>query len=258
MKKIITIAFLLLMLPVFIFGQNKAGKNADLKILYEMKMGNLTENKEVAAYYYELLFNNTRSIYADVEARTYYDFITSNKGNSQPIMPPKAKGSVYKENEKLVVFLPINGDMYSFDEPLLQWTILKGREKKVAGYNCLLAKTTTDTGVVFYTWFTSEIPIPEGPFRFKGLSGVVLEIYNEKNTIWISAMQIQKSSEEIVPLKYTKVYAVEKKDFLNKRKEFNANPTTKQLDFLIKIVGPDGSELKDPPRKSINPNYFLD
>ena len=87
------------------------------------------------------------------------------------------------------------------------------KRKKIGDYDCILAKTSTDTGIIFYAWFTPKIPIPEGPFRFKGLAGVILEVYNEINTIHISAIEIRKSNAGIYPLQYPKVYHVSKKDF---------------------------------------------
>ncbi|MEW7305157.1 GLPGLI family protein [Elizabethkingia anophelis] len=257
MKRIVTI-FLFLITSNFILCQ-KSDNRAEMKIIYEMKMGNISENKDTSIYYYDLIFDKNSSIYADSNAKAYYDYIAKERGNYRLLMrPPKGKGSAYKENGKLIVSQPIGRDMYSYDEPALKWVIINEKKKKIGDYDCILAKTSTDTGIIFYAWFTPKIPIPEGPFRFKGLAGVILEVYNEINTIHISAIEIRKSNAGIYPLQYPKVYHVSKKDFLDKRKTFIANPKVEApLDFIIKETD-SGFESKKTVHKSINPNYLLD
>ena len=87
--------------------------------------------------------------------------------------------------------------------------------KHIKGFKCQLARTITDTGDTFFAWFTTEIAIPDGPFRFKGLSGLILEVFNKNKTIEIYATEIKRSDEIIEPLTYyNEVKAKSKKQFL--------------------------------------------
>lgn len=74
-----------------------------------------------------------------------------------------------------------------------------------------MAKTTTENGDVFYAWFTDDIPISDGPFRFKGLTGMILEVYNAHKTIDISMISIKMSNEEIQPISYLKTVKLKDK-----------------------------------------------
>lgn len=68
-----------------------------------------------------------------------------------------------------------------FETP--KWTLTED-EKKISGYNCIKAFTHF-RGRNFTAWFTPEIPVNFGPWKFRGLPGLILEIYDEeKNFTW--------------------------------------------------------------------------
>lgn len=60
----------------------------------------------------------------------------------------------------------------------LGWVILN-EKKTIENYNCQRA-VLTFRGRKYEAWFTKEIPISLGPFKFHGLPGLILEINDEK------------------------------------------------------------------------------
>lgn len=56
------------------------------------------------------------------------------------------------------------------------WT-LQDSTKTLLGYPCQLA-TCSFRGRDYQAWFTSDIPIANGPWKFKGLPGLILEVYD--------------------------------------------------------------------------------
>lgn len=73
-----------------------------------------------------------------------------------------------------------------------KWTILKDKKKKILGYECLQAKTKF-RGREYTAYYTPEIPISAGPFKFFGLPGMILEIGedNASSNLW-KAVEIDK------------------------------------------------------------------
>ena len=62
---------------------------------------------------------------------------------------------------------------------VFDWKITH-ENKTEKGYK--LQKATTAFGGRKWTaWFTQDIPIPEGPYKFSGLPGLIVEIYDSKN-----------------------------------------------------------------------------
>lgn len=58
----------------------------------------------------------------------------------------------------------------------MKWKFTK-EKKEILGYKCKSA-TTTFRGRNYVAFYTEKIPISEGPFKFGGLPGLILEIYS--------------------------------------------------------------------------------
>jgi GLPGLI family protein len=240
-----------------ISAQNKAV----MEINYETKVISDSLNREkVKVYSSVLLCNNTESIYCSAEAKAYY------KGNSTPTINtnygnipkyPKAVESIYKAKGVIHAYLPVGKYIFSFEEPKLNWEILN-EIKYIQGFKCQLAKTITDTGDLFFAWFTNDVAISDGPFRFKGLSGLILEVFNKNKTIEIYATEVNKSDEIIEPLQYySEVKAKNKKQFLEARKNFHENPSI--YNGNLKVVDSNGNDnTKIMTDRLKNTNTFLD
>ena len=78
------------------------------------------------------------------------------------------------------------GEQYFLKEniPIMKWKIFKSETKKIGNFNCLKA-TTSFRGRDYTAWFTTEIPVLFGPWKFNGLPGLILEAYDtNKNVYW--------------------------------------------------------------------------
>ncbi|MEF9480108.1 GLPGLI family protein [Chryseobacterium sp. 1B4] len=66
---------------------------------------------------------------------------------------------------------------YQEDRPL-QWEVTNVIEKQ-SGYSA--QKAVTEFGGRTWTaWFTKEIPFPDGPYKFSGLSGLIVKLEDDK------------------------------------------------------------------------------
>lgn len=257
------------MISPLLWSQNKYNK-ADLKIDYQMiiseEQSNNNENDLRHSYVFTLLCNSVKSIYADNGLQNYYEFIRNSRGNRQaPSLDksvyPKSKSSVYRDGESLIVTLPVGNNLYSFNEPKLIWTTVPNESKEILGNLCLKAKTVSDTGKLYYAWYCPKIPLPEGPFRFKGLAGLILEVHNEDKSLIIEATKIEKSNVIIEPIAYVNTINLKEKiDFIKKRLEYIDNPNADKFSSPYKGYTLDGKEIKVDRRKSlkVNENILLD
>ncbi|KFF01249.1 hypothetical protein IX39_11735 [Chryseobacterium formosense] len=64
-------------------------------------------------------------------------------------------------------------------EPNQKWILLS--EKKISQNLSLQKATTTFGGRNWIAWFTTEIPFQEGPHKFRGLPGLIVELADDKN-----------------------------------------------------------------------------
>lgn len=58
-----------------------------------------------------------------------------------------------------------------------KWDIDYNSSKRINNYLCKKA-TTNFRGTQIVAWFTEDIPIPVGPWKFQDLPGLILEVYN--------------------------------------------------------------------------------
>ena len=64
----------------------------------------------------------------------------------------------------------------------IPWQIVPSVQKEIGGFTCEKA-TGHFRGRDYEAWFTSEIAITSGPFKFGGLPGLILEVYSTDKKI---------------------------------------------------------------------------
>ena len=73
--------------------------------------------------------------------------------------------------------MPLNGGTicYTTKLPLLDWALVPDSTKEILGYNCNMAKAYF-AGREYVVWYTIDIPLPYGPYKFYGLPGLVMKV----------------------------------------------------------------------------------
>ena len=93
--------------------------------------------------------------------------------------------------------------------PQFEWELMEAVDT-IAGYTCSTAKTSF-RGREWTVWFTMEIPISAGPWKFNGLPGLILKAQDDKlDYIW----ECQNITQARNPIVYYNV----KKDVLTRNK----------------------------------------
>ncbi|MDQ0594458.1 GLPGLI family protein [Chryseobacterium ginsenosidimutans] len=77
----------------------------------------------------------------------------------------------------------------------LDWEILP-EKSKIATFDVQKAKVTYG-GRSWTAWFTTEIPIQDGPYIFKGLPGLIVKISDEQNDYSFSLTEIKNGNEKV-------------------------------------------------------------
>lgn len=90
--------------------------------------------------------------------------------------------SVEKQYPQYKVYLltRVGQDFKVLDARPMQWKILP-EQKKIGQWNT--QKASLDfAGRHWIAWFTTDIPLPEGPYKFHGLPGLIVKISSQDNT----------------------------------------------------------------------------
>jgi GLPGLI family protein len=103
-------------------------------------------------------------------------------------MPLLFKSLKKKQVESIIPFVEAgsNGkvDYYILEESLpdFGWKITEER-KKIAQFECIKAVSKPFRGRVYEAWFAPEIPMSNGPWKFSGLPGLILEAEDQSKEI---------------------------------------------------------------------------
>lgn len=139
--------------------------------------------------------------------------------NITSLMVNKLKDIMYKNlpEKKITIKTYLAGSPYVYEELYKKpvWKLLKDT-KTINGYWCKKA-TTYFKGRNYQAWYTTEIPVSDGPWKFCGLPGLILNIQDDKEEVSFVCQSIT--------LPKTKIYIFKDVDTshtikLNK-KEFN-------------------------------------
>lgn len=86
---------------------------------------------------------------------------------------------------------------FSSTDPI-QWTL--DQETKTKNQWTLQKATTHFGGRNWTAWFTQEIPISEGPYKFVGLPGLVVELYDDAHNFEFELVKVEKNNKAVPDL----------------------------------------------------------
>lgn len=194
--------FNLALLVTFVFFCNLKAqeKNVSFSIEYKYSL-----NQSEFTQFYQarslLTFNKTSSLYEIDHTNSFKESFSKQNGEGQLTYSLKAKENeyVYKDFIQNEIYYSnlISMQKFNIKDSLsqLKWT-LNNKHKEILGYTCQEA-TALFGGRFYIAYFTTDIPVPNGPWRFHGLPGVILEIYSIDKIFKIEATAIQVKNEKL-------------------------------------------------------------
>lgn len=128
-------------------------------------------------------------------------------------------------------------DMYESygSESKLEW-IWSDQSRTIEGYTCHRA-TCRFAGREWEVWFTAEIPVDGGLWKFNGLPGLILEARDTQTHYRFIAKAIEEHAEEIVIYK-TPTKILSRSEYMKRERTVYSAP-------LLHAFGPDSYFYKD-------------
>lgn len=103
---------------------------------------------------------------------------------------------VVRKNNIFTVYEKVKDAKLKYTEPInLKWTIYKDT-KVYAGYKTRKAITTA-YGRKWIAWYTEDLPLNFGPYKFCGLPGIIVNMYDEKGEYYLTLTQFKKKVKQI-------------------------------------------------------------
>ena len=116
------------------------------------------------------------------------------------------------------------GECGYYDEPFseIDWLIVEDSTKTILDYQCIMA-TTDYHGRKWTVWFTPEIPMQDGPWKFCGLPGLIMEASESSGQHSFTATGIEISTQPIFPIFNTEYEKMDRKEMLRALRHYREN-----------------------------------
>ena len=108
---------------------------------------------------------------------------------------------------------------YKESYPSMKWTL--GKDKKnICGYECQSA-TCHWRGRDYVAWFTQQIPLRSGPWKFGGLPGLIMKVYDTKNLYTWEAVGVENGEFPILQLDEKKFKDTTRENVWKMQRDYN-------------------------------------
>lgn len=208
---------ILLIIALFTFQNNLNAQNKILKVEY----------KETSIFIKGIVNNDKTTLFVSDDfffSKTDFNFDTSNTEKikntveSSAVIPANENEyfseiyiDLHKKNlTEYLVERKISKKKFAVEEkqPEMKWILLNDR-KQIGNYNCKKAQTDF-RGRTYDVWYTEEIPVSAGPWKFNGLSGLILSVKDKAGIYSWDATSIATIGKDAFDLS----------EYLNNKKHF--------------------------------------
>ena len=169
---------------------NSQGYNG--KALYKIKLA-----EDALIFKGSLMFDNKHSIFKWKQKDTSRWFVEEDPKDEfstfQVVLTDTTGHAVLRNYDEVQVkvrsFCQQGKANIYFDTLEFKWFITN-ETQTIKGLNCIKA-TSSFRGREYVAWFTPSVPISAGPWKFSGLPGLIVQIIDLQNDIYISLESLQ-------------------------------------------------------------------
>jgi len=128
---------------------------------------------------------------------------------------------------KITTRTMLAGGLYYYEEniPAIKWKLTPDTAT-ILGHKCKKA-TCELSGRDYEVWYTPNVPLNAGPWKFKGLPGLIIKASDSKREVYFECLSVHYPKNIIplsIPLKGDRTITTSKKEFFRLKKEHLKNP----------------------------------
>ena len=208
----------------------------------------LDTTKDGSKYYSYTVFNSDSIMKVDLEKQLA---ATGSINVKSDMRKGNVRYSVTKTypDYKINLHRRLGMDSYNIsDDRKINWKISSEKEK-IGEWNVQKAEADF-AGRHWIAWFSTEIPIQDGPYKFRGLPGLIVKIEDKTGSHKMELKGIKNITGNVdINVFEVKEIAVNSKQFQKVLKEYENDPTKgiKQIQMggtSIILTGKDGTSTK--------------
>ena len=224
--------YFFLILPIFGFSQDAVRVEYEVRQEFEDNSEvktefstNLLRNSANRIFKYELFVNSSQSNFIDIKQ------IDNSQSKEHSLgLHPMIGNNYYKKIKTNELFEQSTMDMRTLIKDTIQsfpWVLSK-EESTILGYRVRKATYTNPTQTV-QAWYSPDLPFRDGPSRFNGLPGLILQINFEVTMVVNFVSNVSFTAIDVKP--YNGVIELPKKAIKVSKEEFNQEIEKKSSKF---------------------------
>ena len=172
---------------ICLFISNLLGYSQSIVVEYNHIISFPTNSTEAI---YKLEAKGSKSVYyqlkSDFTEKEGNDVIQANEGVTPFVIKDFSNKKTFY-NQPIINKVKLIKD----ELPMQKWS-LENETKKIKSFTCKKA-TTSFRGRNYIAWYTEELSIIGGPWKFDGLPGLILSISSDDDVLNIEATKIEKN-----------------------------------------------------------------
>lgn len=186
-----------------------------------------------------LVGDNISAFSSRAKAMANEPVVLGNSGHTSRTVVTDFQYIILKDYKRELIYYTrqIKEDFFYYEESknICKWQ-LTGETKTINDYTAQKA-TTTFSGRDYIAWFTPEVPIMDGPYKFSGLPGLIIELYDSKNHYHFELIGFEKLKTNSPFKTNLKHYILtDKKTFLETELRYRRDPFSYQKNPNITIT----------------------
>lgn len=213
--KLITPIFFL-----FVFFSNSQDSNKSYEVMYLTSSYYQTTYQRPDKEFTTLYYSGQKGIYQKHNQRKLDSISLTRELTNEDIGKYKCREryAIEFEGNEITYYDILGNNEFQYAETLnFNWK-LGNETKTLKGYNCRNA-TVSYGGREWEAWYTTDLPINAGPYKFRGLPGLIVKITDETNSYDFELYSLKEKSNLPVIKPYHLKPLTERK--LLTREEFN-------------------------------------
>ena len=165
---------------------------------------------------------------------SYKTYLKDSMVNADGVEKVMANMKKYRGGSEEIIFKDLNKNMikhidkiatsyfsYNEDLPVFNWDI-KSDTLNILGYNCIKAECDF-RGRKFIAWFSPDVPINAGPWKFNSLPGLIFKVYDINEHYLFNIVGIRNIAMQItIPDK--KITNTNRKKYLDTKRNMLEDP----------------------------------
>jgi len=235
------IVFAVFLVTFSSLSQTKLGKDSDLKVVYEFQYKKFVESNSSRTANTVLISKGQESLFT-FDKMIRLDSVQKFRaleGSEVLLYRAPYFFLIKRKNQLITHHETIGNDLLRFNETTgLKWQLLN-EQKEINTYQCRKAILSFE-GRDWIAWYTTDIPVSDGPYKFHGLPGLIIQMKDADGIFEFTAIGIERGTYAIdtkvknyfIAEENEKFYTVEKDKFYTIRKKFYEMSLNDRLKYM--------------------------